>query len=89
MRRLLRITTHSFQTARRCAKRSRALTVAGNVTGLGVALLGNNRRPYCATGAAGAKRSRALTAIGEVNGHGVALLGNNRRPCLKPSEAAA
>ncbi|MDR2493724.1 MAG: hypothetical protein LBD24_00730, partial [Spirochaetaceae bacterium] len=36
---LLRTTTHSSQTARRCAKRSRAWAATSEVTGHGVALL--------------------------------------------------
>jgi hypothetical protein len=41
----LRTTTHGFQTVGGGAKRSRASTATGNVTGHGVAPFGNNRRP--------------------------------------------
>ncbi|MDR2494014.1 MAG: hypothetical protein LBD24_02205 [Spirochaetaceae bacterium] len=40
-----RITTHGSQTARRCAKRSRAWLVSSPLNGHGVAPFGNNRRP--------------------------------------------
>jgi hypothetical protein len=59
---LLRTTTHSSQTARRCAKRSRASVAAGLLNGQGVAPFGGNRRPCrnsrrlrpcCASGAGG------------------------------------
>ncbi|MDR2493595.1 MAG: hypothetical protein LBD24_00040 [Spirochaetaceae bacterium] len=39
---LLRTTTRRFQTAHRCAERSRALTAAGPLTGHGVAPFRNN-----------------------------------------------
>ncbi|MDR2495444.1 MAG: hypothetical protein LBD24_09515 [Spirochaetaceae bacterium] len=52
-RRLPRTTTHGSRTATGGAKRSRASTAARLLTGHGVALLGNNRRPCCATPAGG------------------------------------
>ncbi|MDR2494348.1 MAG: hypothetical protein LBD24_03895 [Spirochaetaceae bacterium] len=70
----MRITTHGSRTARRCAKRSRALTAASPLTGQGVAPFGNNRRPCLKPSETARERSRALTAAGNVTGHGVALL---------------
>ncbi|MDR2493738.1 MAG: hypothetical protein LBD24_00800 [Spirochaetaceae bacterium] len=66
---------------------SRALAVAGNVTGHGVAPLGNNTRPCLKPSETARERSRALAVAGNVTGHGVAPFGNNRRPCCASGAA--